>query len=240
MNILTKKSQSYFAEFLCTSIFGYCVYSAVASSKIDSYLSSTAVGLTVGFSGIVLIYTFVDLTVAHFNPAITLAAICFNKLDVIDGLVYILMQVLGFIFAALLIILSFPENDESVLNYIQTLRVSKEVNNLNLFVVEAILTFILVFVAFSVAINSKRDSDKSLYGDEELPDRSIVAPLTIGLTLAFLAFVAPTTSGGLFNPGLAFAPSILIGDFEDVYVYIIAEFLGGIIGGFLQVFVFYK
>merc|ERR1712126_35671 len=194
MNIKTKLiCQKLFAEFLCSLIFGFAVYSAVLNTKAEeSAAPSTAVGLTVAFSAIALIYTFCDHCAAHFNPAITIAAICTGKLEVFLGIGYVVVQLIGFFIASLLVVLCFPYGYNKTLDLITPLRVSDDITGLNLFWTEFILTFILVFVAFEVGINAVREPGVTLYVGQSQVDRSKFAPLTIGCTLGFLAFLAST------------------------------------------------
>lgn len=242
MNVSKKLiAQRIFAEFLCSTIFGFAVYSAILNTKAEDVGSSgTTVGLTVGFSGIALIYTFCDHTVAHFNPAITIATIITGKLEIAMGICYVCSQLLGFMVASLLTVLCFPYGYSKTLEYITPAKVVNDLSNVSLFFTEFILSFILVFVAFEVGINAVREPGVTLFIGEPQKDRSILAPLTIGLTLGFLGFLASTTSGGAFNPGIVFGPAILGNNYNNFWIYITSEIAGGIVGALVQVFLLFK
>jgi glycerol uptake facilitator-like aquaporin len=235
-------AQSLIAECVCSLIFGYAVYSAILSVK-DMHSSATDVfiPLAVGFSGIVVIYTFLDHTICHFNPAITLAAILTLKLPIVAGICYIIAQEVGFILAACIAKVNFSMDWKDTMEAISPARAGKHVSNTALFFTEFTLTAILVFSAFENGINSRRNPEQSFYGDKPQVDRSIIVPLTIGLTLGFLALLAPSTSGGAFNPGLIFAPNLL-GDTwnSDAWEYYVGQFAGGLFGGLLQVWILFK
>lgn len=234
-------TQKLFAEFLCSAIFGFAVYAAILNTKSDeATISSTTVGLTVAFSAVALIYTFCDHSVAHFNPAITIATVVAGKIEIALGLSYVCVQLLGFMLASLLAVLCFPYGYERTLKFITPAKVSESLSTTSLFFTEFILSFILVFVAFEVGINAVREPGVTLFIGEPQKDRSNFAPLTIGFTLGFLAFLASTTSGGAFNPGIVFGPAILGANFTDFWVYIVAEILGGILGAIVQVFLLFK
>lgn len=234
--------QSLFAECICTMIFGYAVYAAILNTNnVDYTATDLYVPLAVGFSGIVVIYTFLDHTVCHFNPAITLSAILTRKMDIITGLSYILSQVIGFILAACIVAVNFSRGWEDTMNAISPARVDKSISNTALLFTEFTLTAILTFVAFENGINSKRNPEFSFYGDTPQIDRSIVVPLTIGLTLGFLAFLAPSTSGGAFNPGLIFAPNLIGNTWNsDAWEFYVGEFTGALFGALLQVWFLFK
>ncbi|ELA41393.1 uncharacterized protein VICG_01634 [Vittaforma corneae ATCC 50505] len=234
--------QSLLAECVCTFIFGYAIYSTSLNVKGPEVTSSDVfVPLAVGFSGIVVIYTFLDHTICHFNPAITLSAILTFKLPIIAGLCYIIAQEIGFILAACVAKVNFSLGWKETMDLISPGRVNPDVSNTSLFFTEFTLTAILVFVAFENGINSRRNPEVSLYGDKPQVDRSIVVPLTIGLTLGFLAFLAGTTSGGAFNPGLIFAPNLLGNTWNsDAWEYYVGEFTGGLLGALIQVWLLFK
>jgi len=236
-----KLLQSFFAEMMCSFIFGYVVYS---TSLTGNYLADTPMsiytGMAIAFSGVALIYTFADHTISHFNPAITLAAMLTLHLDFINGLGFIIMQLIGFMLAALLAVATFPGDYMDIMGAIRVSRPDNGTTNVNIFFSEFTLTAILTFVAFMVGINSYRNPECSLYGDEELPDRTLLAPLTIGYTLGFLAFMASNTSGGAFNPGLVFAPMMLSMKWPLAWQFYVSEFTGGLLGGLIQTWILFK
>lgn len=238
--------QTLFGEMTASFVFGFAVYSALLGSSItEQKAASVIVGLTVGFSGVAVIYSFCDVSVAHFNPAITLAAIFTRKVDILLGLGYILAQVAGFIVAACAILPCSPDSYDNTMKLIRATPTNNGGSNLNLFFAEFFLTAILVYVAFAVGVNPympKVDENGDFVNphEPEPVDRRVTAPLCIGLTLGFLAFLALATSGGVFNPGLTFAPVILSNTWSKFWLYVTAQFSGGLVGGLLQVFVLYK
>lgn len=241
MEMNLRALQSFFAEALSSFIFGFTIYSTVLNTKFETApIQALSINLAVFFASTAVIYTFIDHTVAHFNPAITVAAMFTSKLDILSGIGYIISQLIGFILAALLAVLAFPGKYKDILDGIRIGGFEKDITKVNMFVAEFTLTAILVFVAFGVAINCARDPKVSLYGDEELPNRSILAPMVIGLTVGFLSFLAAKTSGGAFNPALIFAPMLLSDTWDYSWPFYVAEFLGGIFGAFVQVMLMFK
>ncbi|WEL39016.1 aquaporin [Encephalitozoon hellem] len=241
-----RKIQSLLGEMVASFIFGFAVYSAILGSTIAQQpAAKVIIGLTVGFSAIGIIYSFSDVTIAHFNPAITLAAILTGKMGILCGLGYMLAQCVGFILAVCALLVCSPVGYKETLNVIRPAPAPFGADNLNVFFTEFFLTAILVHIAFAVAVNPYRpkvDTDgKFVDPDEKEPvDRRITAPLCIGLTLGFLAFMGLVTSGGAFNPGLTLAPVIMSNTWQHFWLYLGAQYLGGLVGGLLQVFVLYK
>lgn len=235
-----KLLQSYFAEMLASLIFGFTVYSCVIQTRYEeSPPSGFIVNMGVAFSSIAIIYAFADHTISHFNPAITLAAMLTMKLDFINGIGFIIAQIVGFIFATLLVVVVFPGSYSDIIDQI-TAGPGEHVPSVCIFFAEFIFTAILVFVAFEVGVNARRDPQTSLYQDEELQNRTIVAPLTIGLTLGFLSLLGAKNSGGSFNPGLVFAPALLNNSWHYSWEFYVGEFCGGLFGALIQVWILFK
>jgi glycerol uptake facilitator-like aquaporin len=84
------------------------------------------------------------------------------------------------------------------------------------FLVEVVITFLLVFVVCSVAT------------DERV--HSAVAPVAVGFALAAAVYVGVPITGGAVNPARAFGPFIVSGHFPMPLVYLLAPLLGGVLG----------
>lgn len=232
----------FLAEMVCTAIFGFIVYASITGAFLaGTIVAPVTVGLAICFGSIALIYTFCDMTIAHFNPAITFAAIVFCRISFFRGLVFIVAQLCGFLIAAGIVQGCFPGRAFKLLNAVRPKRANIAVNAGYIICIEAILTGILTFVAFSVAINAFYEpelSDEELVqkGRVHIPDRKPTQPLVIGLTLGFLSFLAMSSSGGAFNPGIVFAPVVLTWEWINSWAYWIGEFGGALIGAGLQHF----
>lgn len=241
-----KKLQSAAGEMLASFVFGFAVYSAiVGTSQTNNLAGNIIVGITVGFAGVATIYSFCDVTVAHFNPAMTLAAVVTKKIPLVMGLIYILSQFIGFVLAALAVVACFPGKYLDKLDIIRPKFASDNVIDGTAFSAELFLTAILVYVAFAVGINPyeppKDQEGIPLDPDEEIATgRKITAPIAIGFTLGFLALCGISSSGGAFNPGIVLAPCLLSGTWTHSWVYFLGEFIGGLIGGLLQSSILYK
>lgn len=243
---VVKILQSFFGELLASFIFGFSIYTAIIGTTLtEQSAAPVIVGLTVGLSGVAVIYSFCDITVAHFNPAITLAAMVSRRLPFLRGLFYIVFQTGGFILAGLGAISLFPGEYKDKMDIARPKIQNDDSCKGRLFAAEFFLTAILVYVAFAVDVNPyeppKDEHDEQLDPDEEITEgRKTSAPIAIGFTLGFLAFLGIGTSGGAFNPGLTIAPMILSGIWDNWWVYLLAQFSGGIVGGFIQAYVLYK
>ena len=80
--------------------------------------------------------------------------------------------------------------------------------------VEALETFILVFVVVAVATDERVEA--------------AVASFAVGLALAAGIFIAGPLTGGAVNPARALGPMIAAGDLSYVWVYILGPLVGGV------------
>ncbi len=85
--------------------------------------------------------------------------------------------------------------------------------------VEAAVTFILVFVVISVATDPRVDE--------------VVAPLAVGFALASGVFIAGPVSGGAVNPVRALGPMLVSGNFDSFWIYLVGPLVGGVGAAFL-------
>ncbi|ODM87785.1 Aquaporin [Orchesella cincta] len=91
--------------------------------------------------------------------------------------------------------------------------------------IEAISTFLLVFVIFASTDGGRKDLKGS-------------AALAIGLCVPAVALFAGPLTGCSLNPARTLAPSIAAGHFENHWVYWIGPLLGGVVAGLLYHHVF--
>lgn len=241
-----KVLQTLLAEGFASLLFGMACYSTVLGSYQSQQSSSPLlVGLSLGLSSIGIIFALCDVTIAHFNPAITLSAILTKKLNLYLGGLYIAVQFVGYLLAGFLTVASFPGNYEEKVEIFRPKPYSKYVSRGTIFGCEFFLTFILVFIVFAVGVNPyippvSEDGVPLDPATKVFVDRSISGPISIGATITFLSFMGLSSSGGVFNPWLGLSPMILSGTWDFWYLYLLGDFAGGLVGAFLQVYLLTK
>ncbi len=87
--------------------------------------------------------------------------------------------------------------------------------------VEAVLTFVLVFTVFATAMDPRGMAN--------------LAPIAIGLAVLVDHFVGVPLTGASMNPARSFGPALVAGFWDDHWVY----WLGPLIGGGLAALVYY-
>lgn len=170
--------------------------------------SVTHLGISFVFGAVVaaMIYCLGHISGAHLNPAVTLAFWTSGFFP--RGLVipYILAQLIGAVSASALLLISLGK----VANLGATLPLND--NWLQSFVLELVLTFILMFVIFGSGLDRRAPVG--------------FAGLAIGLTVCLeAAFMGPIT-GASMNPARSFAPALMVGIWQHHWVYWLAPIMG--------------
>lgn len=199
--------QEALAEAIGTFILVFTGTGAVMVNEISKG-AVTHVGISFVFGAVVaaLIYSIGHLSGAHFNPAVTLAFWTSGIFPQRRVLPYILAQSTGAIAASALLLISLGK----VANLGVTLPLDG--NWVQSFVLETVLTFILMFVIFGSGLDRRA----------HLGFAGLAIGLTVGLEAAFMG---PIT-GASMNPARSFGPALVGGIWQYHWLYWIAPILG--------------
>jgi len=199
--------KKYLSELIGTFILVFVGTGAIMINDIIGELTNLGISLSFGLVVMVVIYSIGDISGAHINPAVTIAFWISRRFNGKHVIPYILFQIVGAIFASLILYYILPE--ASIMG--ETL--VKDNNWLQSFVLEFIITFILMFVILNVSTESKK--------------KRMVASFLIG-SVVFLAsiFVGPIT-GASMNPARTIGPAVF-GESSYLWVYLISTILGSI------------
>jgi aquaporin Z len=214
-----KMDRRYVTEFIATFILIFAGCGAIIVETLTGSLGHAGVALTWGFIVVALIYTFGHVSGAHMNPAVTISFTVMKEFDKKDTIPYIIAQVLGAIFACVVLYLIFLEEAKSMAELAYLGASLPRGSNLQLFVMEFILTFILMLVICGSAVHGK--AIKSFAG------------LAIGLTVGLEAMFAGPITMASMNPARSIGPALVSGNIETLWLYIIATILGAIVAGFV-------
>ena len=168
-------------------------------------VTHVGIALTFGLVIMAMIYTVGDVSGAHFNPAVTSAFWLSGRFPA--GLIapYIVSQCLGACTASGILRLLFPANQ--MLG--STLPAGAEMQS---FVLELILTFILMFTILNVSTGAK--------------EKGITAGIAIGAVIGLEAMFAGPICGASMNPARSIAPAIVSGHLEHLWIYLTAPVAG--------------
>ena len=154
----------------------------------------------------------------HLNPAVTLAMLATKRIAGGKAGGYIAAQLLGATVAGVLLKGFYPAQAVAKSN-LGTPALGPGVTFAQGVVIEAILTFLLLFTIFGVAV------------DPRAPQH--ITGFCIGLTVAFDILAGGPLSGASMNPARTFGPALAAGFWANHLVYWIGPVLGGLLGAFL-------
>jgi MIP family channel proteins len=153
----------------------------------------------------------------HLNPAVTFALFVGGKINIKDSAVYWVAQLTGATAAALLCLSLFDKDvvalgtpDIPQIVGMPVVSVGKAI------IIEAVLTFFLVFVVYGTAVYAHAPK---------------LGGLAIGLTVTLdILFGGPLT-GAAMNPARTFGPALASAHWNNHIVYWIGPLLGGAVAG---------
>jgi len=155
----------------------------------------------------------------HFNPAVTAAFWVTRRLGTLEALLYWVAQLLGAAAGSYLITLFYLE-DVWRRAALGVPALASDVSPVMGIAIEAVLTFLLVFVFFGTAAN--RDS---AFGR--------LAPFAIGLTITGDILAGGVLTGAAMNPARAFGPALVGHYWANQAVYWVGPLAGGSVAGSL-------
>ncbi|MGB1319191.1 MAG: MIP/aquaporin family protein, partial [Flavobacteriales bacterium] len=153
-----------------------------------------------------MVYAFGDVSGAHINPAVTIAFWLSGRFPIKEVAPYVLAQCAGAIAACVLLAFLFPLDTTSL----GATLVSDTV--MQTFVIELVITFMLMLVIIMVATGSK--------------EVGTLAGISIGATVAVFAMLTGPITGGSMNPARSLGPALISGNLENLWVYFVAPILG--------------
>jgi MIP family channel proteins len=156
---------------------------------------------------------------AHVNPAVTLGLASTKKFPWQYVPHYVGAQLVGAVLAALATWVTFGGAGARSEAKLAATYPAQGVGDLQAFVVEVLITFILVFVVMAVAT------------DDRAP--AAIAPIAVGFALAVGVFIAGPVTGGSVNPARSLGPMLVAGDLSSVWLYILGPIIGGVLAALL-------
>lgn len=196
------------AEFVGSFILVFAGTGAIVIDGVSGGgVSHVGVALTFGLVVLAMIYAVGDVSGAHLNPAVTLGFFAARRFHGRWVAPYIASQCIGAILASSTLRLMFPDHS--------TLGATVPAGTaLQSFVLEAILTFVLMFVILSVSTGPK--------------EKGVMAGIAVGSVIGLEALFAGPISGASMNPARSLAPALVSWRLVFLWIYLIAPVVGAV------------
>ncbi|HEY2956484.1 MAG TPA: aquaporin [Candidatus Eisenbacteria bacterium] len=195
----------YVTEFIGTF---FLVLTVCLTAGAGSPFAPVAIGAAL----MVMVYMGGPISGAHYNPAVSIAALLCRKLPGPDLVPYFVAQLAGAVAAAVV--------GDWVLGNPFAPAPAPTSTIFQVLAVEFFYTFALCLVVLNVA-TSKRTAGNSYFG------------LAIGFTITAGAFAGGPASGGAFNPAVGLGPILVAavvakGSLANAWFYVVGPILGAV------------
>ena len=179
-----------------------------------------AVALAFGLSIVAMAYVIGNVSGCHINPAVSLAVFLDKRMSGKDFIAYVIFQVLGAMLGAFLLQAVSLLAGVDQTGGLGSNLVAGAGGIGGAFLVEVVLTFIFLLTILGVTADSSKGG---------------VAGIVIGLTLTFVHIVGIPLTGTSVNPARSIGPAFFAGGqaFQDLWVFILAPFVGAALAAFV-------
>jgi MIP family channel proteins len=207
----------YMAELIGTFFFVFIGAGSIMAAAYSGSSSLLTIAFAHGFSIFAMVSMFVAVSGGHFNPAVTFAMIIKGEIGLVRGAMYVGSQITGAVVATNL--LSF------ISDLLQANVGAVKAANLGVpalgngvswelgFVIEVVLTAILVTVILRTAVEQKLS----------------LAPLVIGTAVFIDILMGGPFTGAAMNPARWFGPALVSGSWDNHWVYWGAPLVGAVL-----------
>ena len=216
----TSLSKQCVAEFIGTFALIFVGVGAIYHSA-----GLLAVALAHGLTIAVMVSATGAISGGHLNPAVTFGLLIGGKMDLKRSVAYWIAQLLGAAVAGFVLLFIFtgqgdPDKGGALARTIVANGTPdlapKGITTVQGVLIEAILTFFLVFVVYGTAVDARAPK---------------IGGLAIGFTVALdILFGGPFT-GAAMNPARTFGPALASGHWNNQWIYWVGPMLGGAAAG---------
>jgi aquaporin Z len=202
------------AEFIGTFALIFVGAGSVAFAR-----TLTDIALAHGLVIAVFVSALGFISGGHFNPAVTLGFVVTKRIAPVLAVWYWIVQFGAATLAALLLKWVLPKAIENQA-HLGTPSLGGGITSGGAVVVEAVLTFFLVFVVFATAVDP-RGAFKQIAG------------LAIGFTITLDILMGGVLTGAMMNPARAFGPQLVGNNWSHFWIWYIGPFAGAVIAASL-------
>ncbi len=219
------RPQKLVAEFIGTfalifmGVGSICADQMIKASGNPSGLGLLGIAAAHGLAIGIMVTAVGHISGGHLNPAVTIGFWVTGRLGLFDTLLYWTAQLAGGAAAAYLLRLVVAEDTWHAVS-LGTPSLAHDLSRANGMIIEAILTFFLVFVVFATAVDERGAFNK-------------IAGFAIGLAITMGALMGGPLTGAALNPARAFGPALAGHYWANHGVYWVGPLAGGVVAGWL-------
>lgn len=211
--------KKYIAEFIGTLVLVLFACGVAAVTGCSAQADAAYILTALAFGGVIIAmaYSIGNVSGCHINPAVSIAVLINGGMSGKDFVGYIIAQFLGAIAGAAILMALIGTEMGLGANGLFDASIAKSL------IIEIILTF--VFVLAVLGATSKTENAK-------------VAGLVIGGALTLVHLLGIYFTGTSVNPARSFGPALMLGGdaLANVWVFILAPFIGGILAALVWKF----
>ncbi|XP_972862.2 aquaporin AQPcic isoform X1 [Tribolium castaneum] len=207
------------AEFIGTFLL---VVIGCGSIVLSEEVVIVRIALTFGITVATLAQSIGHVSGCHINPAVTLSLFATGNIKLLRALLFIAVQLIGAVGGSAVLRLMVPEEKEHSLGITN---IGPGITDVQGFLMEIILTFLLLFIIHAVCDPRRKDIKGS-------------APLAIGLAVTACHLCGIPYSGSSVNPARSFGPAVIMDSWENHWVYWAGPLLGGVLAGLIYKYLF--
>jgi aquaporin NIP len=198
------------AELFGTFALVFCGTGAIVINEVQGgAITHVGIALTFGLIVLALIYALGDISGCHLNPAVTIGFWLAGRFPATQLGPYVGSQCTGALLASTTLRLLFP----TATTLGATLPAGPGWQS---FVLELILTFLLMVVILCVSTGAK--------------EKGIMAGVAVGAVIALEAMFAGPVCGASMNPARSLAPAVVSGRVAELWIYLVAPVMGAALG----------
>lgn len=201
--------------YILLGIGGFAIFSANVAPGANGPQMTPLLIISFGFGLALLVglYAFGEISGGHYNPAVSLGAFLDGRIDAITFISYVIVQCVGAILAG--VTLAAAISSDFVATTATVPNEALGVTAWDAFLLEAL------FTAFFVAVILKVTTSDT-FGSSAL--------IAIALSLVVIHIALVSVTGSSVNPARTLGSAVVGEVWTDIWVYMIAPFVGALVG----------
>lgn len=214
--VVYDEQTKFVSEFIVTALFNFLSCTAVSTAQQMSAGNAVhATFMVMGAHAVILpmlIFAFMPISGAHFNPMVTFAMVAAGRQTPTSGLSYLVAQCTGAIVGAFTAFSVLPSSLQNIAHAgVQAVPEGRTV--LQAFTGEAFASAFFLFILFGTLVDPR--------------GWKRAGPWAVPLAILLLMWLVGPISSMCINPARALGPAVVSGFWDNHWIWWTAPFIGG-------------